>query len=823
MPNEKEADNDQRERFWTDNDDGKSLMLQLSKGSITTNKGCILVVDDTSADLEMLAETLTMEGYQVLPATSGVLALAAVAARPPELILLDIHMQALDGFEVCRQLKAQPESRDIPIVFISSSEQSAERVEGLRLGIMDFITKPYQREELLARIQILLELSRLRMRLKQHTEQELLASSSHQEALLAVVPEVIMEVDNHKIYTWANQAGFAFFGDDVIGKEAAFYFVGEQQTYATVQSQIDSHQDLFCVESWQRRKDGEIRLLAWQCRVLKDETGNVTGFLSSGRDITEQERTEKEREQVLLWQQGLNEVQQSLLMPAPIEGKLRYITDSIVRLFKADFCRIWLIRPGDLCARGCVHAGVQEGPHTCHYRDRCLHLLASSGRYTHIDGKVHRRVPFGAYKIGRIAADEGHRFLTNDATNDPRVHNHEWARDLGLISFAGYQLRIPGVETLGVLALFAKHPILPAEDTLLDALSSTLALSIQQAQAEEALRKSGLFLNKLLEAIPIPVFYKDRSGRYTGINKSFETFFGKSKEELIGKSVFDLYPIEFAEVYHSQDLKLFEKPIVQVYASQMQDARGIVHDVIFHKASLTDGQGSITGLIGAILDVTERKQAEDTLREKDRLLSESQRLGHIGSWYYDLTGPMSWSEELYHLFGVSPDSVTPSAESLINLIHPDDRPAMQTWIGACAAGEKPDALEFRIIKPDGTIHFIRGDGEAVFDDKNVVIYLAGSGQDITERKLAEEELRRYSSELEKNNRELLDALANVKQLSGLLPICASCKQIRDDGGYWQGVEMYISEHSNAEFSHGICPECEKKAYEELDNLKNGDI
>ena len=489
--------------------EGNSLLLQLSKGSIMTNKGCILVVDETPADLEMLADTLTMEGYQVLSAASGVLALAAVAARPPELILLDIHMQALDGFEVCRQLKAWPESRDIPIVFISTSLQSAEQVEGLRLGIRDYITKPFQREELLARIQILLELSRLRMQLKQHTEQELLTLSSYQEALLAASPKVIMEVDNHKIYTWANQAGFAFFGDDVLGKEAAFYFVGEQQTYATVQSQIDSHQDLFRVESWQRRKDGETRLLAWKCRVLKDETGNVTGLLSSGRDITEQKRAEKEREQILLWQRGLNLVQQSLLTPAPIEDKLRYITDSIVRLFEADFCRIWLIRPGDMCEHGCVHAGVQEGPHTCRYHDRCLHLQASSGRYTHIDGTVHRRVPFGVYKIGRIAADEGHRFLTNDVANDPGVHNHEWARDLGLISFAGYQLRIPGAETLGVLALFAKHPILSAEDTLLDALSSSLALSIQQAQTEEALRKSELFLNKLLEAIPMPVFYKD--------------------------------------------------------------------------------------------------------------------------------------------------------------------------------------------------------------------------------------------------------------------------------------------------------------------------
>jgi len=74
----------------------------------------------------------------------------------------------------------------------------------------------------------------------------------------------------------------------------------------------------------------------------------------------------------------------------------------------------------------------------------------------------------------------------------------------------------------------------------------------------------------------------------------------------------------------------------------------------------------------------------------------------------------------------------------------------------------------------------------------------------------------YSAELEKKNKELQDALTNVKQLTGMLPICASCKQIRDDKGYWNNVESYIAEHSEAVFSHGICPECEKKMYGDLD-------
>ena len=145
-----------------------------------------------------------------------------------------------------------------------------------------------------------------------------------------------------------------------------------------------------------------------------------------------------------------------------------------------------------------------------------------------------------------------------------------------------------------------------------------------QRKAIKALQKSEATLNMLLETIPIPVFYKDREGRYLGFNKAFETFFGENKEHLIGKRVFDISPHELAKVYHAKDVELFEKPGIQVYDSQVQDANGVLHNVIFHKASLIDAQGSITGLIGAILDITERKQAEEKIHELSHLLMQSQ-------------------------------------------------------------------------------------------------------------------------------------------------------------------------------------------------------
>jgi PAS domain S-box-containing protein len=129
---------------------------------------------------------------------------------------------------------------------------------------------------------------------RKRKEEELRAISSYQESLLSSLPDIIMEVDGNKVYTWANQPGRDFFGEEVVGKEASFYFEGDQDTYATVQPLFNGNENVVHLESWQRRRDGEKRLLSWRCRVLKDENGQVIGALSSARDITARKTMQEE-------------------------------------------------------------------------------------------------------------------------------------------------------------------------------------------------------------------------------------------------------------------------------------------------------------------------------------------------------------------------------------------------------------------------------------------------------------------------------------------------------------------------------------------------
>ena len=130
------------------------------------HEGTILVVEDTLASLKLITDILVAEGYQVRPADSGDLALASVEAMPPELILLDILMPGMDGFEVLRQLKAREETCDIPVIILSAITEVEQRVEGLNLGAVDFISKPFQPDELLARVRTHMELFRLRVQLE---------------------------------------------------------------------------------------------------------------------------------------------------------------------------------------------------------------------------------------------------------------------------------------------------------------------------------------------------------------------------------------------------------------------------------------------------------------------------------------------------------------------------------------------------------------------------------------------------------------------------------------------------------------------------------
>jgi len=125
--------------------------------------GNILVVDDIKENLRILADALGGEGYKVRPALSGRIALEAAREEPPDLILLDILMPGMDGYEVCETLKADPTLKDVPVIFISALNEVGDKTKGFSAGGVDYISKPFQTEEVLARVKTHLTLRNLQM------------------------------------------------------------------------------------------------------------------------------------------------------------------------------------------------------------------------------------------------------------------------------------------------------------------------------------------------------------------------------------------------------------------------------------------------------------------------------------------------------------------------------------------------------------------------------------------------------------------------------------------------------------------------------------
>jgi sigma-B regulation protein RsbU (phosphoserine phosphatase) len=130
-------------------------------------KGNILIVDDTPANLRLLAQMLAERGYRVRPVPDGSLALEATRAEPPDLILLDIRMPEMNGYEVCERLKADAQTRDIPIIFISALDATQDKVRAFSVGGVDYVTKPFQVEEVLARVETHLALRKLQKQLQE--------------------------------------------------------------------------------------------------------------------------------------------------------------------------------------------------------------------------------------------------------------------------------------------------------------------------------------------------------------------------------------------------------------------------------------------------------------------------------------------------------------------------------------------------------------------------------------------------------------------------------------------------------------------------------
>jgi PAS domain S-box-containing protein len=269
----------------------------------------------------------------------------------------------------------------------------------------------------------------------------------------------------------------------------------------------------------------------------------------------------------------------------------------------------------------------------------------------------------------------------------------------------------------------------------------------ERKQAEEALKTSEEKYRALVETTGTGYLIIDRYGHVIDANQEYVRLSGHGDlGEILGRSV-----IEWTAVYQKQ-----KNAEAVALCAKDGFVRDFVVDYVDGKNRITPievnatviGSGESVRIIALCRDITERQRAEANLREKEHLLSQSQRIAHIGSWSFDLnSGTLVWTDETYAIYGVSPGTFVPSVESVLGLIHPNDRHAMQEWIDATASGNSAGCLEFRAVWHDGSIRVLSGQGEMVAGNDTRAKLMVGTVQDITERKRAEEERENLHAQL----------------------------------------------------------------------------
>ncbi len=302
----------------------------------------ILIVDDTPENLTLLTRMLTQKGFLVRPAITGQVALKTIQKGLPDLILLDIMMPDMDGYEVCRRIKADKQTRDIPVLFISALDEALDKVKAFDVGGVDYITKPFQEEEVLARVETHLKLRDSQKRLQEknlqlqqqieeyeRAKEALRISQQYAKNIIDSSLDMIIAVDKERKIVEFNKAAQETFGytpEEVLGKHISILYADINGASKISQNLAQDGRSMG--EIFNRRKNGEVFPCLLSASILYDTQENQIGAMGVSRDITEQ----KQAEEFLRKLEKAIETTEVGITITDKEGRIEYINPADAKL-----------------------------------------------------------------------------------------------------------------------------------------------------------------------------------------------------------------------------------------------------------------------------------------------------------------------------------------------------------------------------------------------------------------------------------------------------------------------------------------------------------
>lgn len=304
-------------------------------------------------------------------------------------------------------------------------------------------------------------------------------------------------------------------------------------------------------------------------------------------------------------------------------------------------------------------------------------------------------------------------------------------------------------------------------------------------------------------------------------NEAAERILGLSRDQLLGRTSFDP---RWRTVHEDGSLFRPEEHPVVVTLRTGTELSGVVMGVHKPDGSVTwisinttlirsGASDAPRTVVVTFADITRQKLAEAGLRAQREQLQFVLQGANEGFWDWHVpSGRATFSERWVRMLGYEPGEIAGDYASWASLVHPDDLPGVREVLDRHLRGELAfyDA-EFRMRSKDGRWVWVHARGQVVERDAaGRPLRATGTHSDTTARREAEDRLREALQRNEALVRELRTALDSVKVLSGLLPLCAWCKSVRNDAGYWEQIESYLSERTEARFTHGLCPSCSKQ-------------
>ncbi|MCX6225814.1 MAG: PAS domain S-box protein [Bacteroidia bacterium] len=294
-------------------------------------------------------------------------------------------------------------------------------------------------------------------------------------------------------------------------------------------------------------------------------------------------------------------------------------------------------------------------------------------------------------------------------------------------------------------------------------LESFVDITVQK-EAEEALQNERTLFRTIIDLIPDGVYVKDTEGRKILANPKEVQLAGKnSEDEIIGKTDFQLYPGREAKRSQDEDQFVLNSGISIIDADgRLIDREGKLHWLLVSKVPLRDIHGKTTGIVGVTHDITERKMAENELKQISTRLALATRAGGVGVWDFDIVNNiLLWDDQMFALYGVDKSNFEGAYETWLSGVHPDDVAQSDAEIQMAMRGEKEFDTEFRVVWPNGSVHNVRALAIVVRDDSDKPIRMIGTNWEITEQKKTEATLLMAKQEADIASKAKSEFLANM--------------------------------------------------------------